>query len=315
VENIVWALPLSGVVTPGQTVLASIRQSIDHALRHWDLYDTLQFLVSREWLPEFEMDAHMGCIGCGRDFVLPRSAKRFDCPHCMTPHTLADYLSLVSGPPEDWATEDVAINLRTIFETLLLLRFLVRYRDRPILRRTVFVKDGPLLLRAQLSRLVEPIRAFFSYLNEQGRPVYVVGIEKTGDLVEHIPLIAKTLMEPGDYFLPSVAYLHERIQGVPFVAADYRNRVQYGAKVVVRLGPQHTVAFNVPTGEFTTEPQVDGLYGFPISMSILSEMLSHRYENALVPLVLVNQMASISQTPSTDILQSFARRLLVDGFR
>ncbi len=27
VENIVWALPLSGIVTPGQTVVASIRQS------------------------------------------------------------------------------------------------------------------------------------------------------------------------------------------------------------------------------------------------------------------------------------------------
>jgi len=42
-----WVLPLSGVAIPGQTVVATIRESVDHALRHWELYETLQFLVSR----------------------------------------------------------------------------------------------------------------------------------------------------------------------------------------------------------------------------------------------------------------------------
>jgi hypothetical protein len=102
----------------------------------------------------------------------------------------------------------------------------VVYRDRPvILRRTLFVKDGPLLLRAQLERLVPPIRAFFRFLRESGRAIHVVGIEKNGDLVDHVPLIQKAIPEPGDYFLPTVRYLHERIHGVPYSAATYRNRV------------------------------------------------------------------------------------------
>jgi len=316
IDQLVWALPLSGIVAPGETVVSSIRQSVDHALRHWGLYDTLQFLVSREWLPMFEMDAHMDCTACGNDFYLPRSTKRFPCPHCAASHTLSDYLSIATGPPNDWAKEESAISLRTIFETLVLMRFLVQYRDHPtLLKRTVFVKDGPLLLRAQLSRLVEPIRAFLDYLHQQGRTLHIVGIEKTGDLVDHLPLMDKALREPGDYFLPSLAYLHERIQGVPFVEAGYRNRVQYGAKVAVRLGTQHVIAFNVPTGQFLTDPQVEDLYGFGTSMSVLTEMLSHRYENALIPLVLVNQVASISMRPSTDILQTFASRLLGAGLR
>jgi hypothetical protein len=316
VDQLVWTLPLSGIVTPGETVVSSIRQSVDHALRHWHLYDTLQFLVSREWLPSFDMDAHMDCVACGQDFYLPRSTKRFQCSHCSAPHTLSDYLTIVSGPPNDWAKEEAAISLRTIFETLVLMRFLVQYRDHPtLLKRTVFVKDGPLLLRAQLSRLVEPIRAFLEHLHGQGRELHIVGVEKTGDLVDHLALLRKSLVQPGDYFLPSLRYLHERIQGVPFVAAGYRNRVQYGAKVAVRLGLHHVIAFNVPTGQFLADPQVDGLYGFTTSMSVLSEMLSHRYENALIPLVLVNQVASISLRPSIDILQSFAGRLLGAGLR
>lgn len=192
------------------------------------------------------------------------------------------------------------------------MSLLRQYADHPlVLRRTLFVKDGPLLLRAQMSRLVEPIRAFLKHLREdKGRELHIVGIEKTGELVDHVPQIRMVLNEPGDYFLPTVRYLHERIQGVPFEKSTYRNRVQYGAKVVVRLSPTHVIAANVPTGEFLTDPTVDSLYGFEESMALLSEMLSSRYENALVPLVLANSMASISLKPSGDILETFAKRLL-----
>ncbi len=311
-ETIATVLPLSGIVMPGETVVDSIRKIVDETLHHHGLYDTLRFLISREWLPHYEMQEHMDCVQCGNEVLLPRSRLTFSCPHCGHVHHLSDYLSLTQTEPADWAKEQAAIDLRTVLETLLLMRFLMIYRDRPlVLQRTLFVKDGPLLLHAQLSRLIEPIRAFLKHLQDQGLVMHVVGIEKTGDLVEHIPLIKQVLEQPGDYFLPSVRYLHERIQGVPFVEAEYRNRVQYGAKVVVRLGSEHVVACNVPTGDFLTEPTIGDLYGFRESMALLSEMLSYSYENALIPLVLANAQASISVTPSGDILEAFARKFLV----
>jgi hypothetical protein len=70
------------------------------------------------------------------------------------------------------------------------------------------------------------------------------------------------------------------------------------------------VAVNVPTGEFLTEPRVDDLYGFESSMVALADMLSYAHENALIPVVLANSSLSISLTPSTDILEEFAKRLL-----
>ena len=304
-------LPLSGVVVPGQTVSSTIRRTVDETLRSTGLYATLRFLVSREWQADYDMVEHMACIACGEEIRLPRHALAFRCVGCGEHHTLADYLSLVHSPPDDWATAEAARGLRDILETLLLMHFLRVYRDRPvILSRTLFVKDGPLLLRAQLERLVPPIRAFLQFLRESGRAIHVIGIEKNGDLVDHVPLIQKAIPEPGDYFLPTVRYLHERIHGVPFCAATYRNRVQYGAKAVVRLGPQHVVAVNVPTGEFLTEPRVDDLYGFGPSMAALAGMLSYTYENGLIPVVLANASLSISLTPSTDILEEFAKRLL-----
>jgi hypothetical protein len=305
-------LPLSGVTIPGETVVQTIRKTTDEILRYTDLYSTLKFLVSREWQSAYDMQEHMGCVQCGDEFTLPRSQYNFRCPHCSEPHTLSDYLSLVQGSPDDWAREQTAIDLRNVMETLILMRFLRLYMDRPVvLKRTLFVKDGPLLLHAQLSRLVDPIRAFFRYLTEdKGRELHVVGIEKTGSLVEHLPQIENVLRHPGDFFLPSVRYLHERIQGMPFIEAKYSNRVQYGSKVVVRLGPDHLIAFNVPTGDFMSDPEISDLYGFTNSMAVLSEMLSYSYENALIPLVLANTMASIAMRPSTEILDQFANRLL-----
>lgn len=304
-------LPLAGIAIPDETVIDTIRRTVDDTLRMYGLYDILRFLVSREWLPSYEMQEHMGCFRCGREFVLPRSHLRFRCGSCKAFHTLSDYLGIAQGPPNDWAKEEAASSLRSIMETLMLLDFFRLFRGRPVLSKTLFVKDGPLLLRAQLARLVEPIRAYLAFLHEGGQPVYLVGVEKTGELVEHIPLIKPVLQEPGDFFLPSIRYLHERIQGVPFVE-PYRNRVQYGSKVVVRLGPNHVVAFNVPTGEFLTAPGPTDLYGLAPAMSVLAEMVSHAYENALVPLVIANSAVSLSLSPSSDILEHFARRLLHD---
>jgi hypothetical protein len=311
VHSKVAALPLCGVVIPGETLIQTLRATIDDIFRTEGLYAPLRFLISREWDPTYVMQEHMECVRCNMDIALPRFALRFQCQACGEPHTLADYMRIAQGPPDDWAREEAAINLRNIMETMLLMGFLIQHRDRPIvLRRTLFVKDGPLLLRAQLSRLVEPIRAFFDYLHNQGRQVHVVGIEKTGELVDHLPLISGVLSSPGDYFLPSVKYLHERVHGVPFIEHGYRNRVQYGSKAVVRLGPHHVVVFNVPTGEFINNPGLDDLYGFERSMSALSDMLSYSYENALIPLVLANSAASISMRPSSEILEVFVNKTL-----
>jgi len=67
---------------------------------------------------------------------------------------------------------------------------------------------------------------------------------------------------------------------------------------------------NVPTGPFLLDPKPSDLYGFEESVRVLSRLISHRYDNALVPLVLANSMASIAQRPSGTILEAFAANLM-----
>ncbi len=304
-------LPLSGVRITGETLVDTLRGAIDDSLRRTALHDTLKFLVYREWVPGYVLVEHLDCFRCRGKVDLVKSASYFNCPACGHRHSLSDYLNLVNAEPEDWATEESVIGLANVMEALVLVGFLRTALESPrVFERTLFVKDGPLLLRAQLSRLVEPLRALLTFIRDQGHVPHVVGVEKTGDLVEHLPLIAEQLPDPGDFFLPSVRYLHERVHGMPWDATSYRNRVQYGSKVVVRLGPEHVVVLNVPTGDFLTDPRAEDLHGFEGSLAVLAEMLSYSYENALVPLVVANSVVSISQSPSAEILNTFAERLL-----
>jgi ribosomal protein L37E len=311
-------LPLAGIRLPGETVKETIRASVDAALEYTRLYDVLNFLVSRLWDPGYDMNPatnprapHMDCRQCGGVVWLPRDKFNFSCPVCGFAHRLSDYLGIGEEAPETWAREEAAMSLRNALETLTLFHFLVHYwRAKPeALNEILFLKDGPLLLRAQLSRLVEPIRAFISYLRDEGHHFYLAGVEKNGELVDHLEDLKKHLPEPGDFFLPSVRYLLEEIAGVEYDPARYRNRVQYGAKIAVRLGPDHVIPMDVPTGEFLTDPRPDDLIGFAEAASVLAEMTSYSHDNALIPLKLVNDYSSISERPSGDILKAFAGNL------
>jgi hypothetical protein len=240
------ALPLAGIRIPGETVKETIRKTVDAVLEYTKLYDTLAYLVYRQWDPGYDFNPatnpeapHMECLQCGATVHLPRGAFHFTCRACRHPHRLSDYLGITQNLPEDWAREEAAMALRNALETLTLFYFVITYwkSDRPKLSEILFLKDGPLLLRAWLSRLVEPIQGLIGTLKARQVPLHLVGVEKTGELVGHVDEIRQHLPTRGDFFLPSVRYLVEEVAGQSFNPSAYRNRVQYGAKTVIRLGP------------------------------------------------------------------------------
>lgn len=319
-ENKLWykptAIPLSGVSMPGMNVREALRAVVNSTLSHANtgLIDTLRFLIYREWLPSWpssEEPPSMDCLDCGERITLPykERAMSFACLACAHQHYLSDYLG-VCEVADDFGRESTVSNLRNVLEVLMLFDLVRKYRhEQEQLRKTLFIKDGPLLLRAQLARLVQPIRALITHLRDSGICSHIVGVEKNGPLVGIIDEFKGTLLAPGDFFLPSVKFLLEEVSGTE-MPDNYRNRVLYGAKVAVRLGRDHIVVVSVPTGPFLTDPTEADLIGFAETIRILSRLVSYRYPNALVPLVLVNSMVSIAQRPSSTILEAFAAELI-----
>ena len=305
------ALPLIGVHIPGLSVRRSIRETIHRFLSHYELYDALSYLVYRQWETNPTESPSMECIECEVQFELPRNERNFQCPRCGERHRLSDYLGLCAEDSEDRPRAEVVSNFRSVLEALALFSLIIRFRERSsIMERTLFLLDGPLLLRAQLSRLVEPIRALIADQRDRGLPLYLVGVEKSGELSDFADACSGSLRNVGDFFLPNTQFIVEEIHGRAFNENTYRNRVNYGAKTIVRVGANHILALNVPTGDYLLTPNANDLMGFDVIVRSLSQLLSYSYDNALIPIVLANAEASISNRPSGGILAQFVDRIL-----
>ena len=209
---------------------------------------------------------------------------------------------------EDAAPDSVATAYMLIHETLLLftgIRFFWDTKKYEILSNALFIKDGPLSLKGQYSKLVIPIRNFFEFAKNQGVSVHVVGQEKTGSFVDHLEIIARNAPE-NSLFVPSNDYIRKEIQHRPERSEPYGSRTNYGKKIFVKLDKYHHLVLSIPTGQYTVTDSIDVFLGLDKILASLPHILSHRHECALVPVELANGVASLSSYPSAAILKVFA---------
>jgi hypothetical protein len=305
------ALPIAGIHIQNMTLKETIRDSIHRYIVNYQLYDTISFLVYKSWEPQLSTPPSMDCINCGQRFELPRFSLSFQCPHCSHNHNLSDYLGLCDVESDERSSTDTVANFRSIIEALIMFSFIIRFlNNEDIMKKTLFILDGPLLLRSQLSRFVQPIRELIHYQHSRGKSINIVGVEKNGEFRNYADYYSPYLSEEGEYFIPSVQFLIEQINGRNFDPSTYINRVSYGSKAIVRISRDHVLAVNIPTGEFTLTPSIDNLIGFGEIVKALKALVSYAHNNALIPIVLANSAASISNRPSNILLAQFVDLIL-----
>lgn len=305
-------LPLRHVVVTGMSVYDAIRQTIYESIRDVSLegepFKTLKWIAYEKWdvqqkqLPLFE------CPHCEKTVAtLPYDAEEGNCPVCKGKIFLTDMLGFHQEMAPDSAPETVATAYMNIHETLLLFTG-VRYfweKNKEILKNCLFVKDGPLSIRAQYSKLVNPIRRFLVFSRDSGYPVHIIGQEKTGAFADHLQLIGNNAPIQS-LFLPGDQYIKEQIQHRPNRGAPYGKDTNYGVKIFFRLSHYHQTVLNIPTGEHIENPAFANLIGAERIFATLPTILSSRFEGALLPIELAHGVASLSTYPSAQILKIFA---------
>ena len=190
---------------------------------------------------------------------------------------------------------------------MLLLFTGIRYyweHNKEILKHCLFIKDGPLSIRAQYSKLVNPIRRFFEYAKKHGIEIFVLGQEKTGAFWDHLEVIHEHApME--SIFIPGDHYIKSEIQSRNLSGAPYGKDTNYGAKILIKLNNYHHSVLNIPIGSFNANPKQEDLIGYERIFATIPTILSGRYEGALLPIELANGIASLSTYPSAQILKLF----------
>lgn len=303
--------PLRHVSVPGQSVYDSVRQLIFDSFADpglsGEVMETFKWIAYEKWdlngrsIPPFQ------CPHCDlKNATLPVDAEKGTCPDCGEEILVTDMLGFHLEMAEDSAPDSVARDYMSIHETLLLFTGIRHFweNNRRALERCLFIKDGPLSIRAQYSKLVNPIRKFFQFALDNGTTINVVGQEKTGAFADHLELV-KTPELAGFYFLPDHDYIRSEIQHRNTGGAPYGKDTNYGAKVFYIPNERHAMVLNIPTGRFIANSGWDDLIGAKSILAAVQTLLSSRFENALYPIELANAVASLSTYPSAQILSLF----------
>lgn len=281
--------------------------------------ETLKWLAYRKWesgaasqSPSFECPHCHAPVGNG----LPHDADSGFCVACKKEVFLSDLLGFHLDMDEGSAPDSVASAYMLVMEHLMLftaIRLLWGHSDQSLVGETLFIKDGPLTLRSQYSKLVPNIRAFLQHAKDVGRPLHIIGQEKTGAFVDHLQSIAHfapphSRDEAGTFAALDHDYVRREVYRSPDLANPYGKRTNWGEKVFLKLDPGTSMVINVPTGNYIdsgSSPVASDLIGLPRILATLPSLVSHKFEGALFPIELANGIASMSSYPSATILKRF----------
>lgn len=311
--------PLRNVFVEGKSNLESIRGVLYDSVKDKGLnnslqgamMDTLKWIAYEKWsdTPKSELEK-FGCPHCEEnEATLKYEEDRGNCPNCKGEIFITDMFGIHLNMTDDFAPDQMSSDYMLVSETLMIFTPIRYYWDnkREVLKNCLFLKDGPLFLRATLAKLSAPIRRFFHYAKSKGFDIAMIGQEKSGQFFDHLQLIGDSA-PVNSVFIPDNAYIQEKIKHSK-TNAVYGVHTNYGAKVFLKMNEYHKMVINVPTGErgeFVNNPSIQYLIGFKNIIKTLPKILSNRFEGALLPIELANQIASLSTYPSAKTLELFA---------
>jgi hypothetical protein len=314
--------PLKNVRTPLGSNYDAVRHIVRDSMRideNGAFHETLKWLAYRKWdttcqssSPAFE------CPHCHKklDTGLPHDADEGTCPDCTGDLFLSDMLGFHLDMDEESAPDSVASAYMLIMEHLMLftaIRLLWGHTDKSLVSETLFIKDGPLTLRGQYSKLVPNIRAFLQHAKDINRPLHIIGQEKSGAFFDHLGSIVRfpaphAQGEPIAYAVLTHDYVRREVYRSPDLSNPYGKRTNWGEKLYLKVDPGTYMVLNIPTGEYIDAgafPTDNDLIGLLRILATLPSLVSYKFEGALFPVELANGIASMSSYPSAAILKRF----------
>jgi len=315
--------PLKNIRIEGIPWMDGVRNLIFESLRDSTLdgepYETLKWILYQKWAPDLASPSpNYECPICHIEQVgMPYDSDHAECMYCGAKLFVSDVLGFHMEMADDGAAESLASAYMLIHETLMLftaIRYFWEKKNLKVLNDTLFLKDGPLTLRGQYSKIVPNIRAFLVHTKKSGCAIHICGQEKTGKFVDHLSNIARftkpTIASDSIHIaILSHTFIRDEVQRVQGSQYSYGFRTNYGEKVYVKLNPYHSMVLSIPTGDYIEKDNAPSsekdFIGLRRIISTLPQLVSYRHESALVPIELVNGIASLSDYPSAKVLKLF----------
>jgi len=329
IQRYTLALPTKNVSWKGLSLKESIRRSLQDFLLASHAGDdplmaTVRWLVFRGWNSAagatwtIERCPNRSCDATGVTLTAA-SADEFPCPSCGQAVLMVDVFRLHERIDEEQGAGGVSSYVLTLLEHVALAHVIRGvWKLKPaFLREILFIKDGPLAFFGQTAPLSKPFRELADFLASQPDPVNpgskaallnVVGLEKSGPFVEHAVHV-DDLIGPGSVLPLSNEYIYKYIvPGDPTSPDPYGKNTYWGGKLLFKAADGNLYVATIPTyGGFTASPTLNDYVNLTDVLHAVAELRCSMYDNALVPVALANRLVSLSNVPSSRILETFAR--------
>lgn len=319
IERFSLAMPTRNVVLAGQpSLVGSFRRTLHEFVEQQrpsdsPLGESLRWLLFRGWNSGSTLHWRLercpnGCDGPPIDLT-PDTPPEVRCPACGGPVYTIDALRLHERVEEEQGAGAVTAYLLTFLEQLVMVHVIrtVLTLKRSLIGEILFVKDGPLAFFGVVAPLRKPVQELCDYYDGgAGKPLLrMVGVEKSGPFVEHAIAMAD-IMPCGTVLPLRNDYIYKYV--IPGGGAEeYGFNTYYGRKFIFKSHRGDVYVCTCPIrGDWADEGNV--LRQIVESLGVISALRCSMYENALVPVALANKLVSLSDYPSTRILETFARR-------
>lgn len=268
------------------------------------------------------------CPSCGisNETIFTAAQTTAACSGCGSTVYVTDWLRLHEGVTDFGDNTNAMTRMMNAVEHLLLGAFILEllYNSPKSLSKIAFVIDGPLALFGEPAKLHKRLMSLIyeanTKLNElREEPLLVMGLQKTGNVMDHARLIERFLPKgKGVFRVIDDNYRTTYITGSDTPSDNFGNETYYGQDFLFKTERNRIFNFALPypfpdkgvRGADFAQQKIDlGRYGSLIrrACDLIRYFELDLYDNAIVPVALAHRHASISLTPGGKVLDLLTR--------
>lgn len=302
------------------TLSYSVRKAIYDFFKKHDYLSTLKWFLFEEYKKnprESRLLASHPLDDTEKDIKFERNKidSNYVLKHPKGDLPLTDIFRLHEVIDEDLGAGGIVGYLRNLIEHIILIDTIkgIYKKRKEALSQVLFIKDGPLGFFGQTANMHEPMRELVSFLNSELN-FFLVGVEKSGPFIEHAIEIKDKLLS-GQAYLLSNEHIYKYIKPGKHKSGKteaYGRSSYYGSKVIFKSRDEKLYVVTIPTenSEVVLAPKKEQFANIDIVLKYIERLKSDMYDNSLLPIALVNKLVSLSDHPSSIILEKFVKSTL-----
>lgn len=249
------------------------------------------------------------------------------CPHCRKEVYPSDCLRLWEEVNDFQSNQVVISRMMMILEHIIpahYIRFFLK--ESPLLLTNMaFFVDGPLAVFGNAAWLHRSLMVFLENAKRKlsrfnAKPILMIGLQKTGQVVDYINFVDRFLPNNKIYCLDD-DFRYEFVLGNRDPAGEtFGYETYYGQDFIYKTPTGKTFNLLIPYPfpskdlthlDFKTEKtKIKNYENLPRAIGLINYLESDLYKNAVVPIALAHRFTAISFEPGGKVLDVFARQAL-----